>query len=604
MFACKIGRMGFEAVALFLIFGAQALASDITTASGEIPVAGTVTGSYLDTQSSDGVYEAIQEWETDERLEKKRTSYLEHKWTFDVPAGIWVDFYVKAYHSANSEGDDFAFAWSSDDVSYTGILQVTRTGDDGTYQSAALPGDLSGTVYVRVIDTDRTKANRSLDTVFVDHMYIETGTLNAPPAAPGNLSAAATSSSTINLSWSDNSVNEDGFYIERSLDGNTWDPLATVGADVTGFQDTNLAPATTYHYMVQAFNTYGVSDWSNAVSATTYPPMTFITEMVDPGASPYHISHAYSPVTGFPGIGYYTDGLVKFAEWNGSSWVIETVATAAGNGMDVAYAPDGSPSMCFGWGTISFAERIGSSWSVEVVENKCWNDHSSLAYDHDGNPSITYSRSGPRDRGLKFARRIGSTWYCELFDEEDRAEYKSLAFDLQGNPAIAYSGDEDGNNSISTLKLARWNGAGWNIEIVADGVTGYGLFANLAFDSTTGWPAIVHLPWPSINEDQEVTLVRWDGVAWQSEIVFSGGVLFPQLGLVFDPYGTPYVSYKENGPMLWVAHFDGIGWVRELADTNLATICCHGTAIDLSGYPSISYIGTELGEAGLKFAHK
>ena len=51
----------------------------------------------------------------------------------------------------------------------------------------------------------------------------------APPAAPTGLSAAA-GVNQIALAWADNSANEDGFRVERSTDGVTFSPLATVGA--------------------------------------------------------------------------------------------------------------------------------------------------------------------------------------------------------------------------------------------------------------------------------------------------------------------------------------------------------------------------------------
>jgi hypothetical protein len=35
-----------------------------------------------------------------------------------------------------------------------------------------MPSSLSGTVYILVKDTDQTQGNRSLDKIFVDHMFI------------------------------------------------------------------------------------------------------------------------------------------------------------------------------------------------------------------------------------------------------------------------------------------------------------------------------------------------------------------------------------------------------------------------------------------------
>ncbi len=91
----------------------------------------------------------------------------------------------------------------------------------------------------------------------------------APPAAPSSLAASAASSSAINLTWVDNSNNETGFNIERSLDGISFTPLVSVGANVTAYSDSSLTPSTTYWYRVNAGNASGPSAWSNTASATT-----------------------------------------------------------------------------------------------------------------------------------------------------------------------------------------------------------------------------------------------------------------------------------------------------------------------------------------------
>jgi hypothetical protein len=46
---------------------------------------------------------------------------------------------------------------------------------------AEFPVNVSGTVYIRVVDTDRTQGNSSLDPVYVDYMYIESGGTPPPP---------------------------------------------------------------------------------------------------------------------------------------------------------------------------------------------------------------------------------------------------------------------------------------------------------------------------------------------------------------------------------------------------------------------------------------
>jgi len=94
-------------------------------------------------------------------------------------------------------------------------------------------------------------------------------TTPTPPDAPTNLTATAAACNQIDLGWQDNSDNEDGFAVERSLDGTNFSSLGTVGVDETTFSDNTVAESTTYWYRVKAFNSAGDSAYSNVASATT-----------------------------------------------------------------------------------------------------------------------------------------------------------------------------------------------------------------------------------------------------------------------------------------------------------------------------------------------
>jgi hypothetical protein len=93
-----------------------------------------------------------------------------------------------------------------------------------------------------------------------------------PPTAPSGLTAAAVSSSQINLTWADTSGNEDGFRLERKIGAGNFALHATLGAGLTSFSDTGLQGATTYGYRIKAFNAVGESAFSNEASATTSTP--------------------------------------------------------------------------------------------------------------------------------------------------------------------------------------------------------------------------------------------------------------------------------------------------------------------------------------------
>lgn len=91
------------------------------------------------------------------------------------------------------------------------------------------------------------------------------------PTAPSNLSATAMSTSQIDLRWSDNAGNEDGFKIERCQGSGctNFAQVAQVGGGVVSYNNTGLASSTSYSYRVRAFNLNGNSAYSNTASATT-----------------------------------------------------------------------------------------------------------------------------------------------------------------------------------------------------------------------------------------------------------------------------------------------------------------------------------------------
>lgn len=90
------------------------------------------------------------------------------------------------------------------------------------------------------------------------------------PAAPSNLVATASGTSTINLTWTDNATTETSYVLQRSLSaGSGFTTIATLAANSTSYSNTGLSSSTTYYYKVQAANSIGSSAWSNLANATT-----------------------------------------------------------------------------------------------------------------------------------------------------------------------------------------------------------------------------------------------------------------------------------------------------------------------------------------------
>ena len=244
--------------------GSGAPVADLAT--GETTTLGTVSmGSLTNTWASDNSYQVLTESQSG-GSPTKRKSQLEHVWTLNVTGGELVTFYVEAHHTANTEGDDFRFSYSTDGVNYTDMLTVTKTSDDDVPLWYALPGDLSGVVYVRVVDTDRTTGRSSLDSLYVDEMMIVSESAATPPELATNPSPADGAT---------------GISVNRTLQ---WEPAALASShDVyfgttildfqgnqtsTSFNPGTLAPLTTYYWRVDEVNSLGTTT-GNVWSFTT-----------------------------------------------------------------------------------------------------------------------------------------------------------------------------------------------------------------------------------------------------------------------------------------------------------------------------------------------
>ncbi|MCJ7750413.1 MAG: fibronectin type III domain-containing protein, partial [Armatimonadetes bacterium] len=142
-------------------------------------------------------------------------------------------------------------------------LVATVPGDTRSFRDTGLA--LSTTYYYRAY-----ASNKKGDSPYSNIASATTTVITTVPAAPSGLSAAEVSASQINLAWTDNAGNEDGFDIERSLSASSgFAQIATVGANVTSYASTGLSAGTTYYHRVRAYNSAGDSAYSNTASATT-----------------------------------------------------------------------------------------------------------------------------------------------------------------------------------------------------------------------------------------------------------------------------------------------------------------------------------------------
>ncbi len=175
--------------------------------------------------------------------------------------------------------------WTDQTTTETGYSIERKTGIAGTFTEVATVGASVAAFSNTGLDPNtqyfyRVRAFSANNTSPYTNEAEATTTLS-PPAAPSNLAATSVSNTQIDLAWTDNAANEDGFKIERKTGANgTYAEITTVGANVTAFSNTGLNPGVRYFYRVRAFNNSGTgnSDYSNEANALTMikPPINLV----------------------------------------------------------------------------------------------------------------------------------------------------------------------------------------------------------------------------------------------------------------------------------------------------------------------------------------
>lgn len=155
--------------------------------------------------------------------------------------------------SYDSDGSINSYTWDCGDGYVGNGVSLTHT-----YANAG-----NFTAVLTVTDNLAATASASADiTVYPDPNTI---------LAPSNL-IAGVQNRTITLNWSDNSNNEEGFYIERSVKSKSFFGsflrIADLGVNISRYGDTVLSSGT-YKYRVQAYNRFTgkVSSYSNEAQA-------------------------------------------------------------------------------------------------------------------------------------------------------------------------------------------------------------------------------------------------------------------------------------------------------------------------------------------------
>ncbi|MTI38373.1 fibronectin type III domain-containing protein, partial [Fulvivirga lutimaris] len=203
-------------------------------------------------------------------------------------SGMYPDIAMSTYYADNSNTTkrisftdldpsklyDFVFFASRAGITedrfteYTiGSKRVTlnsRNNSNGVVRINAVSPDVNGEIVVGV-----ARAAGS-SWAYINAMELHYYEPSSLPGEPLNLSAKATSKSSITLEWSDNSNNETGFEVYRSQDETgPFSLVTTVGVDVESYEDGGLATAQAYYYKLRSVNSEGESPYTSVVGSST-----------------------------------------------------------------------------------------------------------------------------------------------------------------------------------------------------------------------------------------------------------------------------------------------------------------------------------------------
>ena len=231
---------------------------------------------------------------------------------------------------------------------------------------------------------------------------------------------------------------------------------------------------------------------------------------------------------------------------------------------------------------LKYARKLAAgNWTADGLPQTVGGLFSSIALDSSNNPHISHYDLINYD--LKYTYKDGSVWRSETADSlsgynDQVGKYTSIALDSSGYPHISHQ-----STTLTALRYAYKDGAGWHAETVND-TRQPG--TSIALD-TSNRPHIVSSPVGEIR-------YSYKNGTWTDQIVdeFAGRGEYCSLAL-----GSAHISYYEgyvdsdgnNRGNLRYAYRDPSGWHPETVEKGGNVGRYTSLALAGNGYPHIGY---------------
>ena len=265
------------------------------------------------------------------------------------------------------------------------------------------------------------------------------GTLSEPnPPTSLTVSCVSKSSTSLSLAWTDNSDNEDGFFIFRSLDNLHWDQPQTVGANSNSYTDTGpntgLTPCTPYYYKVAAYNSAGSSNEAKGNKTTPPAAPIGLIATTGPGVFGVHLDWADTSCAAKYNVYYLTSYSDPYQKASGPDILQSTVnvldvdpdiyhfyrvSAVDANGNEGAWSCSTAPSAPSAGATSSSDTcKAAVGWAKSPVPVNLWgswNNFTDKVYIGWGSAPLTWNTNGdPTSYAPQYDVFISidnATWY-------------------------------------------------------------------------------------------------------------------------------------------------------------------------------------------------
>jgi hypothetical protein len=296
---------------------------------------------------------------------------------------------------------------------------------------------------------------------------------------------------------------------------------------------------------------------------------------------------AYRDAQGFSGTA------LKHAHWNGSVWQIDTVKDLASSissrNTTLALDGDDQPHISYSLSDsgddpdyLYHAYLDGGDWTTETVATANYIGDNAIALDSAGNPRIIYYAIDGETGQLGYTWWDGGQWQNDtLITSDDSIAALSLALDGSNVPHASYY-----LNTDTSMHYAYLDGT-WQFETVESGLRlEMGEIASLALDGA-GQPHLLYLLDNTILQH-----AYQEGEVWQTEPVAEGGDPGRYSSIILDQAEHPHVIYTDQGRMqLRYAAWGGSAWQTRAVDQGDWDYAFDyaGLALDGDGHPHVAY---------------